>query len=382
VRNISEKFDERISGGQQWSPDGRWIYFLASEKAAQRLFRIRVGSGDCEPVIKHDQQGVTGGFSFNRDHHALVVSFSDPQTPEEMYRWNPSSGELTKLTEINQAFMGTAPITETLRYRTPDGLDLEGLVIKPKDYQPGKRYPLLVIAHGGPMAAFDYAFAPRRGAYAIHTFSEQGYILFLPNVRGSTGYGDRVRRANVAWGISDFPDLMQGVGILIKQGVADPGRMGIMGWSYGGYMTAWAVTQTDRFKAASMGAGVSNLHSTWGSSDLPYSLDFYIGQPWNKTNDYMKQSPLSYVEKVTTPLLIQNGERDDRVEPAQAKQFYVALKRLGKNVQWIIYPRQGHGITEPRLIHDSLERNLHWFNRWLLGLEPPVEKAAPGKISD
>jgi len=294
---------------------------------------------------------------------------------DKVYRLDANAG-LRKLTSVNASFENTAPTTELLRYRSPDGFDLEGLVVKPRNYEKGKRYPLLVIVHGGPAGVFNYAFTPRRGAYPVHAFAEQGYVIFLPNPRGSGNYGEKFRQANIKdWGYGDYRDIMQGVDELIKQGVADPERMGEMGWSYGGYMTSWIVTQTDRFKAVSMGAGLSNLISMYGVTDIPeFSEAYFGGPPWEDMQGYLRSSAMNFVQNAKTPTLIQHGQEDRRVPISQGEEFYRALTARGVPVEMVVYPRQPHGIQEPRLIKDSLERNLAWFNKWVLGLEPPVEK--------
>lgn len=378
LRNLSESFDEDIggfgAGGHEWSADGQWIYFTASQGVSDRLFRIQVASGKHEAVTDHDRMKVCLDYDFS-PKGSLLVAMSDPHTPAEVYRVDASGG-LRKLSGVNAAFENTAPPTELLRYRSPDGFDLEGLVVKPRNYEKGKRYPLLVIVHGGPAGVFNYAFTPRRGAYPVFAFAEQGYVIFLPNPRGSGGYGEKFRQANFKdWGYGDYRDIMQGVDELIKTGVADPERMGEMGWSYGGYMTSWIVSQTDRFKAVSMGAGLSNLISMYGVTDIPEFSEAYFGAPpWEDMQGYLRSSAMNFVQNAKTPTLIQHGQEDRRVPISQGEEFYRALTMRGVPVEMVVYPRQPHGIQEPRLIKDSLERNLNWFNKWVLGLEPPAEK--------
>jgi len=378
LRNLSESFDESVggfgAGGHLWSADGQWIYFTAGQGVSDRLFRIQVASGRSEAVTDHDRMKVCHDYDFG-PKGSVLLALSDPHAPAEVYRLDANAG-LRKLTSVNASFENTAPTTELLRYRSPDGFDLEGLVVKPRNYEKGKRYPLLVIVHGGPAGVFNYAFTPRRGAYPVHAFAEQGYVIFLPNPRGSGNYGEKFRQANIKdWGYGDYRDIMQGVDELIKQGVADPERMGEMGWSYGGYMTSWIVTQTDRFKAVSMGAGLSNLISMYGVTDIPeFSEAYFGGPPWEDMQGYLRSSAMNFVQNAKTPTLIQHGQEDRRVPLSQGEEFYRALTMRGVPVEMVVYPRQPHGIQEPRLIKDSLERNLAWFNKWVLGLEPPVEK--------
>ena len=191
----------------------------------------------------------------------------------------------------------------------------------------------------------------------------------MPNPRGSSGYGEAFRRANYKdWGGGDYDDIMSGVDAMIDRGIADPDRLGIMGWSYGGYMTSWAVTQTTRFKAASVGAGITNLYSMYGSNDLSSYLKSFFGDyPWRDPEEYARHSAMTFVDNIKTPVMIQHGEQDFRVPYAQAQEFYQALKDRKVPAEFVSYPRQGHGIAEPRLLKDAMHRNLDWFNKWIKG---------------
>ena len=189
----------------------------------------------------------------------------------------------------------------------------------------------------------------------------------MPNPRGSYGYGEKFRTANLRdWGGGDFRDIMTGIDALIGRKIADPAKLGIMGRSYGGYMTAWIISQTDRFRVASLGAGMSNLVSFYGQTDIPGYTEYYLGDvPWQALDLYMKRSPLFHVRNIGTPTLILHGEKDFRVPLPQAQELYAALKRNGVPVELIIYPRQGHVVDEPRFMQDMMERNLEWFGRWM-----------------
>jgi dipeptidyl aminopeptidase/acylaminoacyl peptidase len=232
---------------------------------------------------------------------------------------------------------------------------------------------VLLYLHGGPALRFAQGFSvyppapPQATRYPIHVLAGQGYAIFCPNPRGSDGYGEKFRQANVKdWGGADFQDIMSGLDTLVDRGLADPDRLGVMGWSYGGYMTAWTITQTNRFKAASAGAGVMDLFSFYGQTDIPSFLERYWGGlPWRERERYTKHSPMTFVGNVKTPTLIQHGEKDDRVPLAQSQELYAALKRQKVPVELVIYPRQGHNPTEPRLQREVLQRNVDWFNRWL-----------------
>jgi dipeptidyl aminopeptidase/acylaminoacyl peptidase len=202
-------------------------------------------------------------------------------------------------------------------------------------------------------------------------FAARGYAVLRANVRGSSGYGFDFRNANYRdWGGGDYRDIMSGVDALVAKGLADPERLGVMGWSYGGYMTSWVITQTQRFKAASVGAGVTNLMSFTGTADIPAFIpDYFGGEFWEEggIDRWRGHSAMFHVGKVKTPTLIQHGEADLRVPVSQGYELYNALKRQGVPVRMVVYPRQPHGIQEPKFMLDAMQRNLEWFDRWVLG---------------
>ena len=376
VREAVPSFDESIMN-YDWSPDAKHIYFLGSRGVARIAFRIDVATGQYEAIKALDGLHVCDGFSFSKDGRTGAAVISDAHSPEEIYIVEDSGKSKRKLTQINEKFNGTAPVTEVMKYKSKDGLAIEGLVLKPKNFEEAKRYPLLVIVHGGPAGVFTYGFNPGRGAYPLFSFAEQGYAVFLPNPRGSTGYGESFRSGNYRdLGGKDFVDIMTGVDMLIEKGTADPDRMGLMGWSYGGFMSYWTVTHTDRFKAISAGAGLTNLISFYGTNDAEGAgLETYFGgPPWENYQLLWDHSALQFIKNAKTPLLIQHGENDIRVPLAQAQEFYFAAIKTGLPIEMVVYPRQGHGLREPKLSLAAMEKNLEWFNKWVLGIEPPKQK--------
>ncbi len=272
------------------------------------------------------------------------------------------------------------PEVEVLRWDPPDPLpgggSIEGILIYPLGYRRGEQVPLVVDVHGGPTDVFRRAYLGSPDPYCdVLSLAEQGIAVLRANPRGSRGYGHAFRFANYGdWGGGDFRDIMAGVDLLVERGIADPARLGIMGWSYGGYMTSWAITQTDRFRAACVGAGVTNLMSFTGTSDIPgFIPDYLSAEFWEELDPYREHSALFQIGSASTPTLIQHGQSDTRVPLGQGRELYNALKRRGVPVKMVIYPRQGHAISEPRLSIDRRRRSVAWFVEWLGGAEGDAE---------
>jgi dipeptidyl aminopeptidase/acylaminoacyl peptidase len=263
-----------------------------------------------------------------------------------------------QVSRVNADFPA-APRTEAIRWKS-DGLEIEGLLTYPFGWTKGRKCPLILSIHGGPAGVFTRSYAGNRGAYPLATFAARGYAILRPNPRGSSGYGKDFRYANRKdWGGGDYRDLMAGVDH-------------VMGWSYGGYMTSWTITQTKRFKAAMVGCGVTNLMSFNGTADIPSFVPDYFGaEYWENLDLYKAHSAMFQVKGVATPTLILHGESDVRVPISQGYEFYNALKRQNVPVKMVVYPRQGHSITEPKFVLDVGNRLLSWFDRYL---SPGVEK--------
>jgi dipeptidyl aminopeptidase/acylaminoacyl peptidase len=374
-RNVSKGLDgvtPLTSEFYGWSADGQSIRLAVDTRATRQLFAVTVADGAVKPLTSG--QRVHDRFSFGADGRRAAFLIDEPTGPREVCVTDLAKFQPQRLTRTNPQLAGIAlGAVEPFRWKSFDGLEIHGLLIKPVGYRAGTRYPLLTYVHGGPALQFAHAFSvyplgpPQASRYPVHVLAGQGYAIFCPNPRGSAGYGEKFRRANVKdWGGGDYRDIMTGVDRLIEQGLADPQRLGIMGWSYGGYMTSWVITQTDRFKAASAGAGVTNLVSMYGQTDIPAFLETYFaGVPWQQRELYAKHSAMSNAGKIKTPTLIQHGEKDERVPLAQSQELHAALKRNGVPVEFVVYPRQGHNPSEPQLQRDVLQRNVDWFNRWL-----------------
>jgi len=264
---------------------------------------------------------------------------------------------------------------EVVRWKSTDGMSVEGILIYPIGYEKGRRYPLLAHTHGGPMASDKLTF----DGYA-HARAGRGYAILKPNYRGSTGYGDAVVRDMVGhYFLHSDDDVLTGVDYLVERGIADPDRLGTLGWSAGGHMTNWLVTQTDRFKAASSGAGASNWISMYAQSDVRiYRTPWFLGTPWEENaplQAYRDHSPIFQVHKAKTPTLILFGENDNRVPMPQGVEMYRGLKANGVPTELVIFPRAGHGPTE--LYHQlyKMNKEFQWLEKYIMGRDFEFEKA-------
>jgi dipeptidyl aminopeptidase/acylaminoacyl peptidase len=276
----------------------------------------------------------------------------------------------TKLSSVN-ADVPRPPMgkTELLSWKSKDGkFTIEGLLTYPVGYKKGEKVPFILNVHGGPAGVFTQSFTGNPSIYMLQYFAQHGYAILRANPRGSTGYGKTFRFANVQdWGGGDYQDLMAGVDHVIQMGVADPDSMVEMGWSYGGYMTSWIVTQTHRFKAVSMGAGLPDLVSMVYTTDIPAYLLAGMGEVplWKDYKLYQAHSAYYHIANVKTPVQIMLGARDVRVPTTQGYEFYGALRHMGIPTQMVQFPRTPHGPREPKLLMDVSPHILGWFERWL-----------------
>jgi dipeptidyl aminopeptidase/acylaminoacyl peptidase len=355
-----------------WSSDGQGLYVVETHGTINRVSLVPLGGGQPRAITPETINATQA--SLNRAGTALgfVHTWSDAP-PEPYVARLPSATFESKRVATVQSLppRDAAPLgnTEVIAWKAPDGASVEGLLTYPVGYEKGRRVPLLVVVHGGPTGVFTQAFTGMPSPYPIPVFANRGYAVLRCNVRGSSGYGRKFRYANYRdWGGGDYRDIIAGVDRVIAIGVADPERLGIMGWSYGGYMTSWVITQTERFKAASVGAGVTNLMSFTGTADIPgFVPDYFGGEFWDVFDRWRERSAMFHVKGVSTPTLIQHGEEDRRVPVSQGYELYNALVRQKVPTKMVVYPRQPHGIQEPKLLEDAMERNLEWFDRWVLG---------------
>lgn len=349
-----------------WAANGKEVFVSETERTSVRVFAIPTDGG--KPHVITPGVGNYGGVSFSRDGGAMAFIHQTPQSAPDVHVTSTKKFEPRKLTDVNKDFPKLrVGKTEVISWKSKDGKEVEGLLTYPVNYEEGKRVPLILNIHGGPAGVFTQGFTAASATYPLQAFAQEGYAILRPNPRGSSGYGREFRFGNYNdWGFGDFDDDMIGVDKVIEMGVAHPDSLVICGWSYGGYMTSFAITKTNRFKAASVGAGVTNLMSFNGTADIPSFLpDYFGGEFWDRMETYMKHSAMFNVKKINTPTQVLHGEKDARVPLSQGQELYVALKRRSVPVEMIVYPRMPHGLQEPKFIVDAGKRMIAWFNKCL-----------------
>ncbi len=346
-----------------WSRDGTGLYFSEAIGTTRQVLFLPVDGG--EPRAISDVSGVLGSPSFARNADQMAFTLQHSDTPADVFVTSIESFEVRRISDLHsdvpRPAMGR---TELLSWTAPDGTPVEGLLTYPVGYESG-RVPVVLNVHGGPAGVYSQSFTGNPGIYMIQTFAQEGYAVLRPNPRGSTGYGKEFRYANIMdWGYGDFDDLMSGVDRVIEMGVGDPNDLYLMGWSYGGYMTSFAVTKTDRFKAASMGAGLPNLISMTTTTDIgDYLVSHMGGEFWDDYETYEKHSAMYHIKNVVTPTQVIHGAEDLRVPFTQGQEFYRALDRRGVPTEMIVYPRTPHGPREPKFLMDVSDRILAWFKQ-------------------
>lgn len=361
---------DRRSSAPEWTPDGQAVLYTAAERGKTVLYRVSVKGGASVALI--DRKAQVGPYSMARDG-LIALGISDPAMPREVFRFRPDAA-LQQLTSLNTpAARGWKLVTpETLTFRSFDGTEIEGWYYAPvTDARPGEAStPLILSIHGGPHGMYGYGF---NAGFQIQ--SGHGYATLAVNPRGSSGYGQAFSDGTLLnWGGGDYQDLMAGVDYVLKlKPEIDKERLGVLGGSYGGFMTNWVITQTPRFKAAVSSASVSNLASFYATSlyqDLVHAE--FDGFPWDGGNFALlwKWSPLAHVNQVTTPTLFIHGEQDNDVHITEAEQMFTALRRRGVDAALARYPREGHGFREPKHTLDRTERTLAWFDQYLKRVTP------------
>ena len=352
---LTPELDRNVSG-PSFTEDGRDIYFRLEDSGSNQLARVRASGGDVVREI--------GGEVSVRDYSmaggVTVVSLADATSPSELYAFD---GALARLTEVSgESLAGISRATvEKRRFESRDGTEVEAFFVKPIGYEEGQSYPTILWLHGGPASQFNWGYNE-----TAQLFAANGYAVVMPNPRGSTGYGAEFAHGTVAaWGENDYDDVMAAIDHGIEIGLVDPARTGVGGWSYGGILTNYVITQTPRFQAAMSGASLGLVTSNYGHDQYQLMYELEFGLPWENPELWAELSPFNKVESITTPTLWMGGEVDWNVPINNSEQMYIAMKRLGLETQLVVYPDEHHGIRRPSFQQDRFERWINWFDRYL-----------------
>ncbi len=365
-RQVLEDFDENPFSFR-WTPKG--IYFRANQRTQTHLFYLNLESDAFEKLDTGFD--LFGSFSLSKDGEQMAFSASTGNDLSEIYLTSNSSWDAKQITQVSDQIQGwKLAQSELIRWKSKDGREIEGVLHKPHDYDPNKQYPLLVRIHGGPTGVDRPTPVPAY-VYPALQWLDKGCLILRPNYRGSAGYGAEFRAANVRnLGVGDAWDVLSGVDHLVAQGMVDTSRMGAMGWSQGGYISAFLTTTSNRFKAISVGAGISDWMTYYVNTDIhPFTRQYLKADPWEDPEIYAKTSPMTYIKQATTPTLIQHGEFDKRVPIPNAYQLHQGLQDVGVPSKLIVYKGFGHGISKPKERLAATWHNYMWFGKYVWGEE-------------
>jgi acylaminoacyl-peptidase len=390
VRKLTEDFlptfsdtaidDQRVEHGGphlHWSTDGKEIYSQAAGRGSTLVYAVPAAGGTPRLVIGGRRR--IYALSMDRDRRRIALASSDPSTPGDLYLHDSAGGRDTRLTELNASLFHEVELAaqDEFTFKGADGWDIHGWIMHPHPGPPpragegmdhrqgegkGERPPAILEIHGGPMAMYSWSFF-----FEFQLLAAHGYAVVFTNPRGSTGYGRAFSAAvNGDWGGKDYQDVMAGIDAAVANGWVDPDRLGVAGGSYGGFMTNWTIGHTDRFKAAVTMRCVSNLASIFGTGDLDWilTIDTMDAVPWKDLDRLMERSPITYVERMTTPLLILHGEKDLRCPISEGEQLFTALKLLGREVRMVRFEGQSHDLSRnghPRSRVIRLRHIVSWF---------------------
>jgi dipeptidyl aminopeptidase/acylaminoacyl peptidase len=366
ARVLTQSFD-RNATEPRFSPDGRSISFIADDDGTQNLWRVPVTGGEVTRAVAGRFMLYAYSLAKNGD---IAAQIDMPDRPSEIYAQLPSSNKLNRLTKMNDAFLTQLKLVqpEYVQFKSKDGTAVHGYMYKPLDYTPGRKYPTILRPHGGPVWAYYAEFS-----HLAQLLAANGYAVLLPNPRGSTGYGESFAKAIYAdWGNKDYQDDMAMVDYAIAQGIADPDKLGVGGWSYGGISTDFIIAQTTLFKAAISGAGEANNTSMYAHDQYQRDYETELGRPWENHALYDKLSPFYKVANITTPTLFMGGDIDWNVPILGGEQMYQAMKSLGRETQLVVYPGEYHEFKAPSHLKDRLARYLAWYAHYVKGDSAPA----------
>jgi dipeptidyl aminopeptidase/acylaminoacyl peptidase len=375
-RVLTDAFDED-PGLISWGADG--IYFAAEQKTYAHLFRLNPATKAVEKLSSPEHLAAFS-FSFSKDYKQVAYRAARENEYPEIFTTSVAPWQAKKLTSLGDQLKAfKIAKRELISWKAADGTVIEGVLLKPPDFDPKKKYPLLVVIHGGPTGV-DQPILNADRYYPLERFAAKGALILRPNYRGSAGYGEKFRALNVRnLGVGDYADVISGVDALIAQGLVAKDRVGSMGWSEGGYISAFITASSDRFKAVSVGAGISDWMTYYANTDItPFTRQYLHATPWDDPEIYKKTSPITYIAKAKTPTLIQHGENDRRVPIPNGYELRQALEDRGVPVKMVVYKGFGHGITKPKQQRAVMEENEKWFAKYIWG-EEPAPAAEPKK---
>jgi dipeptidyl aminopeptidase/acylaminoacyl peptidase len=366
---LTQTFDRSVRR-PSFSADGKSIYFIAADDGTQNLCRIAVGGGEIARPI--GGRVTVASYSLGKDG-AIAAQIGTSDRPDEIFLQNGT--DLTRLTKTNDALISQLRLAkvEYVHFKSKDGTPVAGYLYEPVDFDATKKVPTLLRPHGGPVGQYAASFD-----HLAQLFAANGYAVLLPNPRGSSGYGEKFCAAIYAdWGNKDYQDDIAMVDYALEQGIADPDKLGVGGWSYGGISTDFIIAQTTRFKGAISGAGVALISSFYGHDHYQRDYETELGYPWEHQALWDKMSPFYKVKNITTPTLFMGGEIDSNVPILGSEQMYQAMKALGRATELVVYPGEYHGFTVPTHIKDRLERYLAWYAHYVKGDATPTTPAPP-----
>ncbi len=358
-RVLTGELDRNVSS-PTFTADDESILFILEDSAEQHLAAFELASEE----VRRPVRGELSVREF--DAHAsgaIALGIATARRPVEMFHWQ--DGGLDQLTTVNDEVLGRVTLADVRNVTFPsaDGTEIEGFVFTPPDYRRGRRYPTILRIHGGPVSQYDFSFNAE-----AQLFAANGYVVVISNPRGSSGYGqDFSAELFAEWGVRDFEDVMAAVDHAISEGYSDPDRLGVGGWSYGGILTNYVITKSDRFEAAITGASEVNYVANYGHDHYQRAWEAELGLPWENREAWDRISPWEDVDKIVTPTLVMGGKEDWNVPIQNSEQLYQALRRRGVTTQLVVYPDESHGISRPSFVRDRYERYLDWYDTHVRG---------------
>lgn len=358
VRTVTADLDRNILS-PRWSADGKWIHALLEDDRNQQLVRLNATSGKLERL--HQGRHETTAFDSSAQGRIVLLQ-STVDRPDEVFAFE--AGKARQLTHHNDSWLASvtlAPVEE-ISFTSKDGTRISGFIVTPPGYTPGRRYPTLLQIHGGPVSQYANAFMPM-----WQILASQGYVVVAANPRGSSGRGEAFATAIWGeWGGKDTQDVLAAVDYAVARGIADPGRLGVGGWSYGGILTNVVIAKDARFKAATSGASIGNALAGYGTDMYVREYELELGTPWQNRDAYLRNAyALLHADRIKTPTLFLCGDRDFNVPLLNSEQMYQALRSNGTDTQLIIYPGQFHGLSKPSYLRDRLQRYIDWYGKYL-----------------